>query len=179
MRKELAVKSNEELLEEIAEKDPDTASRIDGKNRRRLERAIEILRATGKRLAEVQKKEAPKYEACILGMQVEKDMLNERIDARIDAMIASGLVDEVRILREKYGADAVGMTGIGYRQISDFLEGKSSLKDAIQRLKQDTRHYAKRQSTWFQRDQRIMWVASAEEAIEKVELWQEKKHPER
>ncbi len=171
LRLELATKTNAELLEEIAEKDPDTAERIDAKNRRRLERALEILRATGKRLAEVQKRGDPRYEACMLGVDVPRDVINERIDSRVDTMIAEGLVDEVRGLRKKYGDDVPGMTGIGYRQINAFLRGDCTLRDAILTLKHDTRQYAKRQMTWFQRDHRIHWVKTSQEALEYIEVW--------
>lgn len=173
LRLELATKSNEELFEEIAEKDPDTAARIDAKNRRRLERALEILRSTGKRLAEVQKKGEPRYNVCMLGVEVLRETLNERIDARVDAMIAEGLVDEVRALRAKYGDEAPGMTGIGYRQFTAFFRGEMSLKDAVAALKHDTKQYAKRQMTWFQRDKRIQWVKTPEEALKRVADWLE------
>lgn len=174
LRLELATKTNAELLEEIAEKDPDTAEKIDAKNRRRLERALEILRATGKRLAEVQTRGEPLYDVCMVGVDVPRETLYERIDARIDAMIGEGLVDEVRALKEKYGDLAPGMTGIGYRQIVAFLNGTCTLKDAIATLRHDTRQYAKRQITWFQRDKRIHWVKDTKEALEYVDAWMKK-----
>jgi len=166
LRVELATLSNAELMAEIAERDPDTASTIDEDNRRRLERAIEILRATGKTLAETQKFDELRYEALQIGIEMERDALYSRIDERVDSMIASGLVDEVRELRNKYGNNATAMTGIGYRQISEFLEGKTKLKDAVTRIKFDSHHYAKRQETWFKRDERIVWVRNAKSAIE-------------
>lgn len=171
LRLELAPKSNEELLEEIAERDPDTATRIDSKNRRRLERALEILRTTGKRLADVQKRGNPVYNPYILGISVEREVLLTRIDERVDTMIAAGLVDEVRALRAKYGDNVPGMTGIGYRQISAFLRGECTLREAILALKHDTRQYAKRQMTWFQRDTRIHWVTSSQEALTSLYSW--------
>lgn len=171
LRLELATKSNAELLEEIAERDPDTAEKIDVHNRRRLERALEILRATGMRLAEVQKRGEPLYDVRILGVDVPREVLYERIDARVDAMVAGGLVDEVRALRGKYGDSAPGMTGIGYRQMCSFLRGETSLRDAILLVKHDTRQYAKRQMTWFQRDARIFWVKDTQEALHNVQTW--------
>ncbi|MEK9157228.1 MAG: tRNA (adenosine(37)-N6)-dimethylallyltransferase MiaA, partial [Patescibacteria group bacterium] len=171
LRLELATKTNTELLEEIAERDPDTAERIDTKNRRRLERAIEILRATGKRLAEVQTRGEPIYNVCMVGIEVPRETLYKRIDARIDTMISEGLVDEVRALKEKYGDTAPGMTGIGYRQICAFLRGECTLRDAIIVLKHDTHQYAKRQLTWFQRDKRIHWVKNTHEALEITNSW--------
>lgn len=166
LRVELATLSNAELMTEIAERDPDTAATIDEDNRRRLERAIEILRATGKTLAETQKFDSPRYDALQIGISVERDELYARIDERVDSMIASGLTDEVRELRAKYGNNATAMTGIGYRQISEFLDGKVKLRDAVIRIKFDTHHYAKRQETWFKRDDRIVWVRDAKGAIE-------------
>ncbi len=166
LRFELATKSNAELLEEIAERDPDTAATIDENNRRRLERAIEILRATGKTLAETQKFDTPRYDALQIGIEIDREALYARIDERVDGMIAGGLVDEVRELRNKYGNNATAMTGIGYGQISDFFDGKVKLRDAVTRIKFDTHHYAKRQLTWFKRDLRIIWVNNAKQALE-------------
>jgi tRNA dimethylallyltransferase len=165
LRVELATLSNAELMTEIAERDPDTAATIDEDNRRRLERAIEILRATGKTLAETQKFDTPRYDALQIGIAVERDELYARIDERVDGMIASGLTDEVRELRAKYGNNASAMTGIGYRQISEFLDGKVKLRDAVIRIKFDSHHYAKRQETWFKRDERIVWVKNSREAV--------------
>ena len=165
LRVELATLSNAELVTEIAERDPDTAATIDEDNRRRLERAIEILRATGKTLAETQKFDKPKYEALQIGIDIDREELYRRIDERVDIMIASGLVDEVRELRNKYGNNATAMTGIGYRQISEFLDGKIKLRDAVARIKFDTHHYAKRQETWFKRDDRIIWVKTVQQAL--------------
>jgi tRNA dimethylallyltransferase len=166
LRVELATLSNAELMKEIAERDPDTASTIDEDNRRRLERAIEILRATGKTLAETQKFDKPRYDAFQIGIEIDRDELYARIDERVDIMVAGGLVDEVRELRNKYGNNATAMTGIGYRQVSEFLDGKIKLRDAVARIKFDTHHYAKRQETWFKRDDRIVWVRDAKAAVE-------------
>ena len=169
LRLELATKTNTKLLEEIAERDPDTAATIDEDNRRRLERAVEILRTTGKTLAETQKFDKPIYDVLQIGLEVDRDELYARIDERVDAMIAGGLVDEVRELRDKYGNNAVAMTGIGYRQISEFLDGKTKLRDAVTRIKFDTHHYARRQETWFKRDNRIVWVRDVKAAVELVD----------
>lgn len=166
LRVELATKSNVELLEEIAERDPDTAATIDENNRRRLERAIEILRATGKTLGETQKFNAPIYDVLQIGLEVDRDELYRRIDERVDSMIAQGLVDEVRKLRSQYGDNATAMTGIGYRQISEFLDGKVKLRDGVSQIKIDTHHYAKRQETWFKRNERIVWMRDVKTALE-------------
>jgi tRNA dimethylallyltransferase len=167
-RAEVATKSDAELFDEIAELDPDAAATIDEKNRRRLERALEILRGTGKPLAESRSWGEKIYEPIMIGMSVPRETLYDRLDTRVDIMVAKGLVDEVRALRAKYGSEAPGMTGIGYRQICEFLDAKSTLSNAITRIKIDTRHYAKRQETWFKHDSRITWVTSAKEAVSVV-----------
>jgi tRNA dimethylallyltransferase len=175
LRLELATLSNAELLEEIAERDPDTAATIDADNRRRLERAIEILRATGKTLSEMQRFHKPCYDALQVGIEIDRELLYARIDERVDAMIASGLVDEVRELRNKYGNNATAMTGIGYRQISEFLDGKLKLRDAVTRMKFDTHHYARRQETWFKRDDRIIWVRDDKAAVQAAQKFLQSK----
>ncbi len=168
LRSELEAMSDNELLEEIASRDPDTASTIDDRNRRRLVRALEILRTTGKTLADRQEFGEPIYDALQIGITKPREQLYAAIDLRVDEMIGKGLVDEVRKLRDQFGDDCPGMTGIGYRQIADFFQKKEQLRDAVIRIKYDSHHYAKRQETWFQRDLRIVWVSDVYEAKEKA-----------
>lgn len=165
LRTELDAKSTAELAELLGEKDPDAVARIDIDNRRRLVRALEIVMTTGEPLATQQKKTATPYEVCMIGIDVDRDELYQRIDARVDAMIADGLVDEARMLYAKYGPASPALSGIGYRQLAAFFEGKMKLRDAIERIKFDTHHYAKRQLTWFKADVRVQWVKSMQEAI--------------
>lgn len=165
LRSELEAMTDNELLEEIALRDPDTASTIDDRNRRRLVRALEILRTTGRTLADRQEFGEPMYEALQIGITKPREQLYAAIDLRVDEMIGRGLVDEVRRLRDQFGDDCPGMTGIGYRQIIDFFQKKEQLRDAVIRIKYDSHHYAKRQETWFLRDSRILWIQSAAEAI--------------
>lgn len=169
LRAELEKMTDHELLEEIAVRDPDAAAAIDDRNRRRLLRALEILRTTGGTLAEHQEFGAPIYDALQMGIEVEREVLYQRIDARVDDMIARGLIDEVRVLLKKYGQESQAMTGIGYRQIVDFFDGKEKLREAVLRIKYDSHHYAKRQETWFRKDQRIHWIEKPQEALDLVE----------
>lgn len=171
LRAELEAKSTEELVEMLGELDPDATANIDINNRRRLVRAIEIVRTTGQSLAEQQKRVETPYNVLWLGMEVDREVLFERINDRVDVMIAKGLIDEARGLCETYGAESQPMTGIGYRQLAAFFASKMPLRDAVERMKSDTRHYAKRQLTWFKTDKRIMWVKSAAEAVAAARLW--------
>jgi len=115
-----------------------------------------------------QSKGEAKYDALQIGVKAHRETLYERINARVDTMIEDGLVEEVRGLKETYGCKANAMTGIGYRQICAYLDGEIDLQEAIRIIKRDSRHYAKRQMTWFKRDERIEWVESEGEAMELV-----------
>ncbi len=166
LRADLEAKSTEALVDMLGERDPDAVASIDTDNRRRLVRALEIVMTTGESLASRQKKVETPYEVCWIGMDIDRDVLSDRIAQRVDAMVAEGLVDEARTLYQKYGADSQAMSGIGYRQLAAFFEKKLPLRDAIDRIKSDTRHYAKRQLTWFRAEgDRISWVKTVAEAI--------------
>jgi tRNA dimethylallyltransferase len=102
-------------------------------------------------------------------LRLERAMLYERIDRRIDTWIASGFVDEVRSLLERgYSPSLPSMSGIGYREIAQFLNGEVNLSEAVARFKQATHQYAKRQMTWFRRDQRITWLDAATVDVRQV-----------
>jgi tRNA dimethylallyltransferase len=108
------------------------------------------------------------YDVLQIGIRVDRREIYKRINQRVDEMIKNGLVDEVRTLKDSFGCEIKSMTGIGYRQICEYLNGKVTLEDAIKNIKLDTRHYAKRQMTWFKRDKRIHWVESVEQAQELI-----------
>lgn len=171
LRAELEEKSLGDLFHEYKKLDPVGAEQIDRDNKRRVLRALEVTLLTGKPFSELQTRGVPKYDVLQIGIAVDREVLNERINDRVDEMIARELVTEVRSLKETHGCTIESMTGIGYRQVCEFLEGRSSLKDAIEEIKKDTRHYAKRQMTWFKRDERIEWVTNSKDAIALVETF--------
>jgi tRNA dimethylallyltransferase len=143
--------------------DPMSAETIDAQNVRRVIRAIEVARATGRPFSAWQKKDASRLDARIIGLQMPRDALHARIDARVDSMIAGGLVDEVRGLIESgYGCDLPSMSGIGYRQICEHLHGDCTLDQAIARIKTESHRLARMQRTWFRTaDARISWLDAA------------------
>ncbi|MBM5789981.1 tRNA (adenosine(37)-N6)-dimethylallyltransferase MiaA [Candidatus Parcubacteria bacterium] len=163
LRAELEARPLGDLFAQYKRLDPEGAEVIDRENKRRVVRALEVCLLTGKPFSTQQTRGEPKYEVLQIGLRVPREVLNERINARVDEMIARGLVDEVRTLRARYGCDVDAMTGIGYRQVCAFLDGKCSLEEAVEETKKATRHYAKRQMTWFKRDPRIQWVDRPEE----------------
>jgi len=158
--------------------DPVAAARIEPRNVRRVVRALEVTLVTGRRISDLQRKTPPPYDIYILGLAVDRPTLYRRIDARVDAMMAAGLLDEVAgLLAAGYGAELPPMSGLGYRQLLAYLAGKSSLEEAVERIKFETHRFARQQATWFRRDDpRIMWFDldeddQAMEAVAYVEDW--------
>jgi tRNA dimethylallyltransferase len=140
--------------------DPASAGAIDAANVRRVIRAIEVTRATGRPFSEWRQRDEPAFHATIIGLRMERAALYARIDARIDAMLAAGLVDEVRRLDAGgYGCDLPAMSGIGYRQICEYLRGECTLAEAAARIKTETHRLARMQHTWFRDDdRRVTWL---------------------
>lgn len=170
LRKSFEEKTNLELLKWLEHLDPKTASCVDPQNKRRIIRALEVCILSGSLFSKQQTKGDPVFDVLQIGIKVPREILYERIDTRTDEMIKLGLVEEVRQLaRQKYGWKLPSMSGIGYKQFKGYLDGEYALDEAIERLKRDTRRYAKRQLTWFRRDERIKWVETYEEAEKLVE----------
>lgn len=147
------------MLREVDEVSADT---IHANNIKRVIRALEFHHQTGEKISEHNEQERAKespYDFCYFVLNDDRERLYERINLRIDQMMKDGLVDEVRRLKEKgYTRDMVSMQGLGYKEILDYLNGECSLEEAIYILKRDTRHFAKRQLTWFRRERDVIWV---------------------
>jgi tRNA dimethylallyltransferase len=158
------------LQRELAEVDPDSAARIDPKNVRRVIRALEVFRATGRPFSEWQKPDPERALECVLvGLRLERSQLYARIDARIDAWLSAGFIDEVRGLLERgFAPDLPSMSGIGYREVARYLNGALDLEAATQAFKQATHQYARRQMTWFNARPTITWLDAGEATPERV-----------
>lgn len=170
LRRSFEEKTEAELLAWLKQIDPKSANAIDPKNKRRLIRALEVTILSGTPFSEQQKKGDPVFNMLQIGINAPREVLYERINQRVDEMIKNGLIDEIKeLMRQKYIWELPSMSGIGYRQFKDYFDGKCSLPDAIDRLKRDTRRYAKRQITWFKRDKRIKWCETYEEAEKLIE----------
>ena len=148
------------LTEELARVDPESAARIDPRNLRRVIRALEVHRLTGRPLSDWRTREPPEFATTVIGLTCPREELYRRIDARVDVMLASGLVDELRGLLERgYGCDLPAMSGVGYRQLCQHLAGELSLDDAVARIKTESHRLARMQHTWFRAgDPRIHWI---------------------
>ena len=113
-------------------------------------------------MAETKKQEVP-YDYVMLGLDWDRETLYDRINRRVELMIEEGLIEETKMLVERgYDWNLTALKAIGYKELKPYLEGTSSLAEAITILKRDSRHYAKRQMTWFRKDQRIQWLKMSE-----------------
>jgi tRNA dimethylallyltransferase len=170
LEREAAEIGPQELHARLARLDPHAAARIDYRNVRRVIRALEVCTVTGRPITELQSRKPPPWQAVWLGATRARAELYARIDARVDRMIAHGLVEEVRRLAEAgYGWELPAMTGLGYRQIGQYLHGEIGLDDAIALIKQGTRRFVQQQYNWFSLDDpRIQWLDPGAARLEDV-----------
>lgn len=152
----------EKLHEMLREVDPASAEAIHANNMKRVIRALEFYHLTGKRISEHNEQERKKsspYNFAYFVLTDDRAKLYERIDKRVDHMIEQGLVDEVQKLKEMgCHRDMVAMQGLGYKEILAYLDGELTLEEAVYIIKRETRHFAKRQLTWFKREREVFWV---------------------
>ena len=148
-----------EMLKAVDEK---SAQNIHENNVKRVIRALEFFKQTGQKISEHNEKEREKespYQFCYFVLNDIREHLYKRIELRIDEMLKEGLVAEVEMLKEKgYTREMTSMQGLGYKEILDYLNGVFSLEEAVYILKRDTRHFAKRQITWFKREKDVIWI---------------------
>ncbi|MDQ7849451.1 MAG: tRNA (adenosine(37)-N6)-dimethylallyltransferase MiaA [Armatimonadota bacterium] len=149
--------------------DPLAAQRIHPHNLRRVIRALEVIAATGRPVSEQQEAQPGPWRVLIAGLWVPRPLLYRRIDHRVDEQLAQGLVREVEeLLARGVPPQAPAMQGLGYKEIIPYLQGRSTLAEAVAALKRNTRRFARRQESWFRRDPRIRWIDAGEAAPETV-----------
>lgn len=156
------------LYNELVKLDPEAAYIVDPHNPRRVIRALEIAMSTKKPFSETRRQGKPLFQFFQIGISQPKEKLRERINKRIDTMTGEGLIDEVKNLIKKYPAGMSAFEAIGYREIINYLNGKSSLEEAVELMKKNTWHFAKRQLTWFRKDKNIHWATTQTQAEELI-----------
>lgn len=154
--------------------DPQSADAIHENNIKRVIRALEFHHKTGEKISEHNERERQKqsaYASCYFVLNDERERLYQAIDKRVEQMLEEGLVEEVRELR-RLGCDRsmVSMQGLGYKEILDYLCGDCTLEEAVYRIKRDTRHFAKRQLTWFKREKEVIWIDKAAFAYDEEQM---------
>ena len=151
------LKKTDNLYEILSSLDPQTALEIDPNDRKKLIRAIEIVKLTGKPLSKSRGRKEPEYDVEWLGLNYPREELYDRINGRVDLMMENGLVEETEKLLEKHGRINNILYTIGYQEMVSYLDGILTLDEAVDKLKQNTRRYAKRQLTWFRKNPDIKW----------------------
>jgi tRNA dimethylallyltransferase len=154
----------ERLFSMLNKIDPKSASVIGQHNKRKLIRAIEVHKLTGKPFSSQQIKGGPLFNVLEIGINIDREKLYKKIDLRVDKIIKNGLISETEYLIKKYGNDLPAMTGIGYKEVSQYLSNGLPIAEAAQLIKFRTHQYARRQMTWFKRDERIKWIRNSKEA---------------
>lgn len=168
VRRELENMDLGQLLEELRAKDPKCFEQIDRSNPRRVVRALEVIRITGKPFSE-QRAEWKETKARIVGLQMEREALHRRIDRRVDEMFERGLVDETRgLLKRGLRENRTASQALGYKQVIEHLDGAPGLEETIELVKLRTRQFAKRQLTWFKRQLPVRWLNASESVVDEL-----------
>lgn len=166
LEQEAAVLGAEKMHERLRALDPDAAEAIHPNNIKRVIRALEYCLSTGRKISvhnREQRERTSPYSFLFYVLTMDRAALYQRIDLRVDQMMEQGLLGEVKRLRDEgVTSDMVSMQGLGYRQIFDYLEGIATLDEAVERIKRETRHFAKRQLTWFRREPDARWINVSE-----------------
>ena len=163
LKQKADAKGSNFLHKQLVGCDPSAARRIHPNDTYRIIRALEIYETTGKTISQLHREHQfsdKRYNVLKIGLIMARDLLYDRINKRVDAMIDSGFVDEVRwLLKQGYSTNLKSMQSIGYRHMVDFIQGNLPWREAVEICKRDTRRYAKRQLTWFKADSEIVWTA--------------------
>ena len=152
-------KGLDSLFQELRRVDREYAEKVGPNDRKRIIRALEVWELTGEPFSRLQRKNRDSNQLLVAGLYVDRETLYRRIEARVDKMMEEGLIDEVTGLREKgYDLSHKSMNSLGYKQTFSYLDGMLSYQEMLHEIKRETRHFAKRQLTWFRKDQRIVWI---------------------
>ena len=155
-------KGNEFVHNMLINIDPESFNRIHPNNLRRVIRALEVYKNTGKTISDYQQESRSRemeFNTAFIGLTMDRGLLYNRINLRVDKMFEAGLIEEVKKLKEMgYSKNMTSMQGIGYKEIFDYFDNKCTIEETKDIIKQSSRRYAKRQLTWFRRDEKIYWV---------------------
>ena len=162
LRQEAEEQGYDRLYAKLVDVDPVAAARLHPRDESKVIRALEVYQLSGRRMSEFQQEhgfaERP-FAALMIGLNRDRDELYRRIEGRIDWQLAHGLIEETKqLLAQGYQRDSAAMKGLGYRQVAEHLAGEYDVAEMVRRFKRDTRHFSKRQMTWFRKEQGIQWL---------------------
>ncbi len=176
-REKLNKIADEEGLENLYKKaqkiDPEAMKKISVNDKKRIIRVLEIYHKTGKTKTEQEaqsRKNKVKYEYKVFAITMDREKLYERIEQRVDSMIEQGLIEEVKQILNKYHTFPTAMQGLGYKEVVEYLEGSCTKEEMIEEIKKETRHYAKRQLTWFRKNKETIWLDGEKSTDENVSI---------
>lgn len=156
-REELKKEETAELYSRLTKLDSVCAEKIDSNDKKKIIRALEVIHITGKPMSEVQGQKEAEYEVEWIGRNFPREILYDRINSRVDIMFENGIIDETKELLRRHGRIPNILYTIGYQEVIAYLDGTLTLEEAKDKLKQNTRNYAKRQLTWFRKNENIKW----------------------
>ena len=163
----------ENLYKEAKKIDEVACKKISKADKKRIIRILEIFHKTGKtktRLDEESRANEPKYDYKVFAIDIKRDVLYDRINKRVDQMLDMGLIDEVKYILEKYNEFPTAMQAIGYKEVKEYLEDKIAYDEMVEKIKQETRRYAKRQLTWFRKNKDKIWLDGLEDRQNNVNI---------
>ncbi len=176
-RKELEKQVQKEGLDKLYEKakqiDPQAIEKISKNDAKRILRVLEIYHATGKTKTQQEiesRKKEVEYDYKVFALNWDREKLYQRINKRVDIMIEQGLIEEVKEISKKYNKFPTAMQGLGYKEVVEYLEGNCTKEEMIEKIKKETRHYAKRQLTWFRKNKQTIWLNGANEMQNNISI---------
>ena len=161
LEEKIKIEGLQSLYNQAKKIDPKAIEKISPNDKKRIMRILEIYKATGKTKTEQEiesRKKEVKYDYSVFAINMEREILYERINKRVDIMIEKGLIQEVEQLRKKYNKFPTAMQGLGYKEVVKYLNNEYSKEEMIDTIKQETRRYAKRQLTWFRKNKNTIWL---------------------
>lgn len=161
LEKRVDIEGLEKLYEEAKKIDPLAMQKISNNDQKRILRVLEIYHATGKNKTEQEaesRKNAPEYQYQVYALKWDREILYDRINTRVDQMMKQGLIEEVKGILARYEKFPTAMQGLGYKEVVAYLQGNMTREEMIEKIKMETRRYAKRQMTWFRKNKQTIWL---------------------
>ena len=173
LEKEVEEKGLENLFEEAKKVDPIAIQKISKTDKKRILRILEIYHATGKTKTEqeiISRQNEPEYDYKVYALLWDREKLYNRINLRVDLMIENGLIEEVKSILKKYETFPTAMQGLGYKEVVQYLNGELTKEEMIEKIKQETRRYAKRQMTWFRKNKQTIWIDAENDRQNNIDI---------
>ena len=173
LEKEVEEKGLLELYEKAKEIDSEAIQKISKTDKKRILRILEIYHSTGKTKTELEKQsrqKEPEFEYHVYALSWDRDILYQRINKRVDMMIEQGLIQEVEEITKKYKTFPTAMQGLGYKEVVEYLDGKITKEEMIEKIKKETRRYAKRQLTWFRKNKQTIWLDAMQDIQNNINI---------